>query len=155
MTDDAARTAYLDLRARTAPIPDDELDALWTAARVATFDDLIGEWSGGDFETGHRHNGAMARLRFFGKTFRSPSDVSPLVCFDEHGERFSNDDYALGGASLWNEEFRGEVTATMVYDGQPTHDHFKMVDDDTALGIMNGKHALDEGRFLYFYLERL
>ena len=49
-----------------------------------------------------------------------------------------------GEASLWLEEFRGEVTATMVYDGAPIHDHFKMVDDDTAMGIMNGKGALDQ-----------
>ena len=51
-----------------------------------------------------------------------------------------------GEASLWMEEFRGEVTASMVYDGAPVHDHFKKVDDNTVLGIMNGKGALDGGR---------
>ena len=34
-----------------------------------------------------------------------------------------------GEASLWLEEFRGEVTATMVYDGAPIHDHFKVIDE--------------------------
>jgi Domain of unknown function (DUF4334) len=57
------------------------------------------------------------------------------------------------------EEFRGEVVGTMVYDGRPVHDHFKKIDDNAMLGIMNGKGALDlssgEGRFLYFYLERV
>ena len=43
------------------------------------------------------------------------------------------------------EEFRGELVATMVYDGQPMHDHFKKVDDNTVMGIMNGKHALKTG----------
>ena len=27
-----------------------------------------------------------------------------------------------GEASLWMEEFRGEVVASMVYDGRPVHD---------------------------------
>ena len=58
-------------------------------------------------------------------------------------------------ASLWLEEFRGEVIATMVYDGQPIHDHFKQIDDGAVMGIMNGKHVLDAGRYFYFYLERV
>ena len=49
-----------------------------------------------------------------------------------------------GEASLWMEEFRGEVTATMVYDGQPIHDHFKIVDDNAVMGIMNGKAGVDQ-----------
>ncbi len=53
------------------------------------------------------------------------------------------------------EEFRGELIATMVYDGQPLHDHFKKVDDNTVMGIMNGKHALKSGQYGYFYLERV
>jgi Domain of unknown function (DUF4334) len=52
-------------------------------------------------------------------------------------------------------EFRGEVTATMVYDGQPVHDHFKKIDDHAVMGIMNGKGVLDSGRYYYFYLERV
>ena len=60
-----------------------------------------------------------------------------------------------GEASLWLEEFRGEVTATMVYDAMPIHDHFKRIDDDAVLAIMNGKGALDNGRHMYFFLERL
>ena len=53
------------------------------------------------------------------------------------------------------EEFRGELTATMVYDGQAIHDHFKQVDDDTVMGIMNGKAGLQNGRYGYFYLQRV
>ena len=43
----------------------------------------------------------------------------------------------------------------MVYDGAPVHDHFKVVDENAVVGIMNGKGALDQGRHLYFYLERV
>jgi hypothetical protein len=35
------------------------------------------------------------------------------------------------------------------------HDHFKVVDDDTVMGIMNGKHALRTGSYGYFYLHRV
>ncbi len=67
--------------------------------------------------------------------FNSATDVKPLVCLDDDGNKFSNieDKLGKGEASLWMEEFRGEVTATMVYDGQPTHDHFKVVDDNCRL----------------------
>jgi hypothetical protein len=53
------------------------------------------------------------------------------------------------------EEFRGEIVASMVYDGAPIHDHFKVVDENAVVGIMNGKGALDGDRHLYFYLERV
>jgi hypothetical protein len=49
----------------------------------------------------------------------------------------------------------GEATATMVYDGQPIPDHFKVIDDNALMGIMNGKAVLDNGRYFYFYLERV
>jgi len=51
-------------------------------------------------------------------------------------------------------EFRGESTATMVYDGQPVLDHFKRVGEDTLLGIMNGRGVRDQGHYYYFRLDR-
>jgi len=39
--------------------------------------------------------------------------------------------------------------------GAGVHDHFKKIDDDTVMGIMNGKAGLDSGRCGYFYLERI
>ena len=94
---------------------------------------MLGEWRGGEFFTGHRMNGQLEKSRWFGNTFNSPADVQPLVCLDDDGNRFSNVKMGKGEASLWLEEFRGEVTATMVYDGQPVHDHFKTVDDDAVM----------------------
>jgi Domain of unknown function (DUF4334)/GXWXG protein len=34
-------------------------------------------------------------------------------------------------------EYRGVVTATMCYDRQPIHDHFRLVDEDTVIGAMD------------------
>ena len=76
------------------------------------------------------------------------------MCLDDDGNKFDNVELAKGAASIWMEEFRGEVTATMVYDGQPIHDHFKRIDDDAVMGIMNGKAGVVDGRYGYFYLER-
>jgi Domain of unknown function (DUF4334)/GXWXG protein len=153
-----ARQTFTELTARTDVIPDVALDAFWTTLEPASIDFMIGEWQGGEFHTGHRSNGFMKKLNWFGKTFVSASDAKPLVCLDADGNKFSNTEAMKGEASLWLEEFRGEVTASMVYDGAPIHDHFKKVDDNAVMGIMNGKGAIDVSsgspRHLYFYLER-
>jgi hypothetical protein len=153
MTD--ARDTFAELTAREGRIPDAELDAFWATLDPATVDFMIGEWKGGAFDTGHRLIGSLESARWFGKSFTSPADVKPLICLDEDGNKFSNVELGKGEATLWVEEFRGERVATMVYDGQPLHDHFKKVDDDTVMGIMNGKHAMRTGSYGYFYLQRV
>ena len=159
MNDEIARKLFTELKERKDRIADAELDTFWATLPPATIEDMLGEWSGGEFDTGHRMNGLLAKAKWFGKTFTSAADVQPLICLDDDGNKFSNVKLGKGEASLWMEQFRGEVTATMVYDGQPTHDHFKKIDDDAVMGIMNGKHVLDfgdgRGRFFYFYLERV
>jgi hypothetical protein len=154
-----AQKTFADFVGRTDEISDTDLDAFWDTLEPTTIDFMIGEWQGGEFQTGHRANGFMKRLNWFGKTFVSAAEAKPLVCLDADGNKFSNTEAMNGEASLWLEEFRGEVTASMVYDGKPVHDHFKKVDDDTVLGIMNGKGAMDTSsgapRYLYFYLRRV
>src|SRR5690242_17799675 len=54
-------------------IPDAELDELWAMLEPATIDFMIGEWQGGEFDTGHRENGTLALIDWFGKTFNSPT----------------------------------------------------------------------------------
>jgi hypothetical protein len=154
MIDTLARKLFTELKERTGEIPDAELDEFWATLVPAPIGFMIGEWRGGEFVTGHRMNGGLTKARWFGKTFNSATDVKPLVCLDDDGNKFSNVKLGKGEASLWMEQFRGEVTATMVYDGQPTHDHFKVIDEDAVMGIMNGKGVLDDGRYFYFYLER-
>jgi hypothetical protein len=154
LTTDLLRTTFTGLAQRTGLIPDAELDDFWATLEPASIEFMLGEWKGGEFNTGHAINGVLPRANWFGKTMRSATDVLPIVCLDDDGNKFNNEKLAKGRASLWMEEFRGEVTATMVYDGQAVHDHFKKIDDDTVMGIMNGKAGLDNGRCGYFYLER-
>jgi hypothetical protein len=154
-----ARKTFVELTERTGQIADADLDAFWETLPPATIEFMIGEWKGGEFATGHRANGFMNKLNWFGKTFHSADDAKPLVCLDADGNKYSNTEAMKGEASLWMEEFRGEVTATMIYDGTPVHDHFKKVDENAVIGIMNGKKAVDLSsgtpRHLYFYLERV
>jgi hypothetical protein len=150
-----ARKKFDELKARDTQIDDAELDEFWASLPPVTIDGMLGEWKGGDFRTGHMMNEQLEKAGWFGKNFKSARDVQPLICLDADGNKFSNKELGKGEASLWLEEFRGEVTATMVYDGQPVHDHFKTVDDDTVMGIMNGKGVRDKGRYYYFYLERV
>jgi Domain of unknown function (DUF4334)/GXWXG protein len=152
---DLAQKKFTAFKERSGDIADAELDEFWSELPPTTIEDLIGEWKGGEFQTGHKMNGQLQKARWFGKTFTSASEVQPLVCLDDDGNKFSNVAMGKGEASLWLESFRGEVTASMVYDGQPVHDHFKKIDDDAVMGIMNGKGVLDNGRYYYFYLERV
>jgi hypothetical protein len=155
MSDALARKKFEEFKERTELINDAELDGYWATLHPATIDGMLGEWKGGAFNTGHKLNAALEEARWFGKTFNSQADVKPLICLDADGNKFSNVELGNGEATLWLEEFRGEVTATMVYDGQPTHDHFKRIDDTAVIGLMNGKFALKGGRPAYFYLERV
>jgi hypothetical protein len=149
------RNVFDELKKRDGQIAESELDGFWAALPPAGLEFMLGEWQGGEFQTGHKANGFMKRLNWFGKTFNSVDDAKPLVCLDADGNKFSNTEAMNGEASLWLEEFRGEATASMVYDGRPVHDHFKVIDDNAVLGIMNGKGAVVDGKFLYFYLERV
>ena len=148
-----------DLRTRLDALRDgaasyDDLEALWADCPPVRATDILGSWAGSDFGPGHPVHEMLATSGWHGKRFESTRKAHPLICRNDDGELFSNAELGQGLASLWDVEFRGEVTASMVYDGQPVIDHFKRVDDDTLLGVMNGKGVRHEGRHYYFVLER-
>ena len=149
-----------DLRAelahlqRATGVDAEDLDALWAACTPVRAADILGAWRGSDFDTDHPVHTMLAASGWHGKRFDSVREAHPLICRSEDGELFSNKDLGRGLASLWDVEIRGEVTASMVYDGQPVIDHFKAVDERTLLGLMNGKGVRHEGRSYYFVLER-
>lgn len=135
----------------------DDLNALWADLRPTTVAELLGSWRGGDFATGHPASGLLNKIGWHGKRFDTALDGHPLICIDENGERYSNTQAAGGGhSSLWDISFRGELTATMVYDALPVFDHFKAVDDTTLMGIMNGKLGplFGSNEAYFFWLER-
>jgi hypothetical protein len=149
-------TRFDVLVAATAPSTA-ELDALWHDLAPASAGFMVGRWRGGDFATGHPASTLLQKIRWHGKRFDGPLEAHPLICRDESGALYSNSEAAGGGlATLWEVCFRGETTATMVYDALPVLDHFKIVDDDTVMGIMNGKleSVFGTANHYYFWLER-
>ncbi|MFE3518222.1 DUF4334 domain-containing protein [Streptomyces sp. NPDC059166] len=158
MSDDrpTVRERWQALRAAEGPLDPAELDALWADLDTVDASSLRGSWRGFAFPTGHPVERVLARSRWHGKRFTTQDDVQPLICRGEDGALYSDTTSGRGGASLWNVEFRGQVTATMVYDGMAVLDHFKRVDDSTLMGVMNGKAATSSasGHLFYFGLER-
>jgi hypothetical protein len=134
-----------------------ELDALWADLATLRPEEMLGAWRGGDFATGHPAGGLLTKIAWHGKRFDSLLDGHPLICRGEDGQLYSNTAFAGGGhSSLWEVGFRGETTATMVYDAMAVFDHFKRVDGTTVMGIMNGKLEASFGvaDHYYFWLER-
>ncbi|MEU3947895.1 DUF4334 domain-containing protein [Streptomyces sp. NPDC029526] len=149
-----ARARFHVLRETDGPVDPRELDAIWAALGPARPEDILGDWKGGEFRTGHPLEGMLPKAGWYGKTFTSVHDAKPLMCRDDDGRLYSHRELGQGEASLWTVEFRGEPTATMIYDGRPVLDHFKWVDDSTLMGIMNAKGVTAEGPYYYFHLQR-
>jgi hypothetical protein len=144
------------LRATPGPVDPRQLDALWADLEVVEASSILGSWRGFAFPTGHPTERMLTSSRWYGKRFVALDDAKPLICRADDGSLYSDTMAGKGEASLWNVEFRGEVTATMVYDGMAVLDHFKRVDANTLMGVMNGKPGLvlANGRLFYFGLER-
>ncbi|REF28354.1 GXWXG protein [Xenorhabdus cabanillasii] len=149
-----------ELRSREKIEDESELLNFFDALPEVRVGEILSKWKGGDFNTGHWGHESLIEMNWFGKWFKSKFDAIPLVCFNNDGKLFSNH-IMKGEASLWEVEFRGKSSATMIYDGIPIFDHFRKVDDNTLLGVMNGKpiegfpDIVFNGKYYYFYLERL
>lgn len=135
-------------------VESETVESLYDALEPVDCESILGAWRGGGFDTGHPVYQQLGAMGWHGKTFHSISEVDPLICRNEEGELYADRESMGGGASLWMVEYRGKVSATMVYDGRPVLDHFRRIDDHTLMGVMNGKGVLSKGRPFYFYLER-
>jgi AraC-like DNA-binding protein len=131
-----------------------ELQKVFDALDVVPREALVGAWRGGGFDTGHPVLRQLHRLRWVGKTFHSIDKVDPLICRADDGSHYADDKTMGGGASLQMIEYRGKVSAAMVYDARPVIDHFRRVDAVTLLGVMTGRNTLYQGQPFYFYLKR-
>ena len=130
---------------------------------------MIGRWKGSGFNTGHKMDGVLEAMNWYGKEFVSAEQVHPLLFSDSNnifkvdpnptltnlGFNFSmpkNDAlkplYGVMSKMLKTEEskarirlmeYRGKVSATMIYDYLPINDVFRKVDENTVLGLMDFK----------------
>lgn len=130
---------------------------------------ILGRWQGSGFPTGHTMDGLLEAMNWYGKEFVSAEQVHPLLFSDGSnifkvdpnptltnlGLNISlpkNDSlkplYSMMSKLLKTEEskarlrmmeYRGKVSATMIYDYLPINDVFRKVDRDTILGLMDFK----------------
>lgn len=145
----AASTALQKFVDSETPIEVDQLHSFYDSLPAIDCEFLLGDWRGGCFNTGHRGEKMLAKLGWGGKRFTALNDVNPIMSIDDNGALQVNE--VLGTASLRKVEYRGQTTATMVYDQHPIFDHFKKIDDDQVLGVMDSK---GDDFPLYFYLRR-
>ena len=142
-------------------------------------DFMHGRWKGSDIITGHLLDGVFDASGFYGKIFLDNEEVHPLVFFAEDKkelyavnpalmpfrmelpktkmmERIMNMGRFLletkkSKARLRNLEYRGRVSATMIYDEIPIKDTFVKIDDNKVLGAMDLKGNPEP---FFFILER-
>jgi hypothetical protein len=130
---------------------------------------MIGRWKGSGFHTNHQMDGLLETFNWYGKEFISADHVHPLLFTDGNSifKVDPNPTVMNLGLSLpipKNEglkpfysamnkllkteeskarirmmEYRGKVSATMIYDYLPINDVFRKVDNNTVLGLMDYK----------------
>ena len=130
-------------------------------------DFMIGRWKGFEIESSHRMDGLLEATGWYGKLFRSPEEVHPLLFYTRNRTslyavnprivpmhiNFPRPD--VGGllmklakpilqtrksaARLRMIEYRGRVTATMCYETKAILDHFARIDDRRVMGVMDLK----------------
>lgn len=161
-----------------------------TAEALQFFDELdpmdtefmLGRWQGSSFCTGHRLDGLLEAIGWYGKEFISLDKVHPLL-FADGGKIFKVDPnpiaFKLGfnlpipknpdfkpfylqaskllqtedtKARLRMMEYRGKTSAVMVYDYLPINDIFRQIDSNTVLGLMDYKEM---NQPFFFILNRV
>ncbi|KAJ7263178.1 hypothetical protein B0H12DRAFT_1103588 [Mycena haematopus] len=130
--------AYLDLIKAGGKTSEDAATKLFDQLKPIEPSFLMGEWEGGDFDTGHPVTQALKKVNWAGKMFRTEEDVDPVMAHGEGGKRVPLEEY--GRARVREIKFRGVVSAAMVYDDRPIIDHFRFVNEDTVAGMMDGKN---------------
>lgn len=144
-----------------------------------SIDFMIGRWKGSEFPTGHKMDGLLNLTGWYGKLFIDQENVHPLLFYtqDKSGIYAVNPDmipltYKIpkigflkkimaickpllqtkkSKARLRMVEHRGKVSATMIYDGKSINDHFRKINDQKVIGLMDLK---GEPQPYFFILER-
>lgn len=142
----------------------DELLQEFDQLESVSLDFMIGRWRGFEIKTGHPADGGLERTNWYGKVFKDAEIVFPLVYYNaDRTSLFAGDPKLVIGktsektpqaeisstilkakteeakARLRMLEYRGVVSATMIYDEFPINDAFRKIDDHRVLGVMDFK----------------
>ncbi|MEM9947546.1 MAG: DUF4334 domain-containing protein [Cyanobacteria bacterium P01_D01_bin.36] len=148
--------------------PDEALE-LFDELNAVNLDFMMGRWKGSGFKTHHRMDGLLETIGWYGKEFISPDCVHPLLFSDgnkifkvDPNPTAVNLGFSLdlpqkevlkplygamskllkteeSKARVRMTEYRGKLSATMIYDYLPINDVFRKIDDSTLLGLMDFK----------------
>lgn len=80
-----------------------EVAAVYNSLKPIEMGFLLGDWTGGDLDTGHAGTKALKDMRWAGKSFRSTEDVDPIMIYDANDCRVWNKEYGhavVSGLSL-------------------------------------------------------
>lgn len=146
---------------------------LFDGLETVAVDEMIGRWRGEGVDTGHYLDGMLEAARWHGKRFDSPEDGHPLVHRGVSGGTFCLNPALLPirlcaalpardrifpvlmpilapflstsnpKSRLRMTEYRGKVSATMIYDAKPINDVFRRIDAQTLMGVMDFRGDAD------------
>ncbi|NMO17882.1 DUF4334 domain-containing protein [Pyxidicoccus fallax] len=121
---------------------------------------MRGTWKGSELQTEHPMDGMLEATGWYGKQFIDAESVHPLLFFTEDrssvfpvdprkwpspnirglvGPHRADVETGKFKARLRMTEYRGKLSATMIYDDWPTHDIFRKADGNTLLGLMDSR----------------
>lgn len=150
--------------------------ALFDELPVVRAEEITGRWKGAELLTGHPFDGLLTASGWYGKQFDDPQRVHPLLfsgggevfAVDPRkiplglAGRVPLSVVAAAGtlinvlkpvlrtrqprARLRNLEYRGKLSAAMIYDHWPVIDVFRRVDERSLLGVMD-QRGVDQPYF--------
>lgn len=142
---------------------------------------MKGRWKGYEISTGHPMDGLLELTGWYGKLFKNPEEVHPLLFYAQNRSALFSANPGLmplklsmklpkskvlgslitllrpifqtkkARARMRVVEYRGKLTGAMVYDQKAIIDVFVKIDDNTMLGSMDMK---GDPRSYIFVLER-
>jgi hypothetical protein len=156
-----------------------EAMALFDSLREVMPEEMLGTWTGTELFCGHPLEGLLTTCNWYGKRFESATVVYPMLFARKNGSLFSTNPARmpmsvtlnrmprpivrflfncgrfylksnLPGARLETANYRGKLSAAMVYTSLPVIDHFRRVDENRVLGIM--ELATDKSGLDFFFL---
>jgi len=132
-------------------------------------EEMIGSWKGNSWKIGMPLDNAIKISQWHGKTFHSPTDVDAIICkfnflsivgfmgsilFFPWKIKGKTKKYRIPGtkASLKQMTYRMQSSTSMTYNNLPITDHFRKIDSDTLMGIMDVK-GISALEFI-FYIQK-